>query len=136
MPAIEGGGTPRDRDLPELTDSELEVMKALWRSGAQSAREVHGELVRRLGWAYTTTRTMLDRMVEKGLLSRRSEHRLYVYEAALSRPRGLAGLVRRFARRVLEVEPASVVSLFGESLKLTDREIEELKALIAAAEDG
>lgn len=122
-------------DLPELTDSELEVMKALWRGGPRSAREVHDDLAARLDWAYTTTRTTLDRMVDKGLLHRRSHHGLYLYEPALSRPRGLAGLVRRLSRRVLEVEPARVVSLFGESLELTDEEIEEIEALIAEEED-
>lgn len=122
-------------DLPELTDSELEVMKALWRRGPRSAREVHDDLAPRLAWAYTTTRTTLDRMVDKGLVRRRSSHGLYVYESALSRPRGLAGLVRRLSRRVLEVEPARVVSLFGESLELTDEELRELEALIAADEE-
>lgn len=123
-------------DLPELTDSELEVMKALWRGGPRSAREVHDDLAARLDWAYTTTRTTLDRMVDKGLVHRRSIHGLYVYEPALSRPRGLAGLVRRLSRRVLEVEPARVVSLFGESLDLSDEEIRELETLIAAEEEG
>ena len=83
----------RDRDLPELTDSELEVMKVIWRGGSQSAREIHEALTERVSWAYTTTRTTLERMLGKGLVRRTSYHGLYVYESTLSRPRGLAGFV-------------------------------------------
>ena len=129
----------RRRDLPELTDSELEVMKTLWRAGPQSAREVHDALAERVGWAYTTTRTTLDRMVDKGHVERSSHHGLYVYRPELTRPVGLAGLVRRLAGRVLEVEPSRVVSLFGEGLELGAEEVAELEALVAehaATEDG
>ncbi|MCB1055168.1 MAG: BlaI/MecI/CopY family transcriptional regulator [Acidobacteria bacterium] len=119
---------------PELTETELEVMKTLWSQGESSAREAHERLAHRLGWAYTTSRTTLDRMVDKGLVERRSSHGLYLYDAAVSRPVGLAGLVQRLAGRVLEVEASRVVSLFTEGLELSAEEVAELEALIEESE--
>jgi len=119
--------------LPALTGPELELMKVLWRKGDLGARELHEAVGARLGWAYSTTRTTLERMVRKGLVGKRAFHGLYIYGAAISRARGLAGLVQEFAARVLESDPAPVVSLFAEQGALDEGEIAELHAILDAA---
>ena len=120
--------------LPELTRSELVVLKVLWREKRLSAREVHERLPAGLDWAYSTTRTTIDRMARKGLLSKESFHGIYLYEPLVSRVAGLAGVVRDLADRVLEVEYAPVVSLFAETNALTEQEIEELSRLLEKEE--
>jgi len=119
-----------DQELPELTRSELAVLKVLWGGGEASAREVHEGLAEGVDWAYSTTRTTLDRMAVKGLLSKRSFHGIYLYAPRISKAAGLAGLVRDLAERVLEVDYAPVVSLFAESKHLTPEEVEELSRLL------
>ena len=120
----------RDDAIPELTKSELAVLKVLWSDGEASAREVHEGLAEGVDWAYSTTRTTLDRMAAKGLLTKRSFHGIYLYAARISKVAGLAGLVRDLANRVLEVDYAPVVSLFAESNHLTPEEVEELSRLL------
>jgi len=110
-------------------------MKALWESEGQSAREIHDRLDSSLDWAYSTTRTVLDRMAKKGLVERTSFHGLYLFRPKVSRPRGLASLVRRFAESVLEVPASRVVSLFSESEALTEPERRELLKIIAETTD-
>ena len=121
---------PSERGLPELARSELAVLKVLWKAGESSAREVHERLPATLGWAYSTTRTTLDRMAAKGLLERRSFHGINVYRAAISKVAGLAGVVRELAQRVFETDYAPVVSLFAESNALTEEEVDELSRLL------
>jgi BlaI family transcriptional regulator, penicillinase repressor len=123
----------RPRPLPDLARSELDVLKVLWAEERLSAREVHERLAGRLGWATSTTRTILDRMVKKGLLARRDFHGVYLYAARISRPQGLARLVRDFAERVLELDHGSVVPLFARSEALTAEEIDELSRLLDEA---
>ena len=120
--------------LPRLAPAELEVMKALWQAGPLSAREIHDRVHDRTRWAYSTTRTIVERMVEKGLVSRASSHGLNVYEAAVSRAAGLARLVRDFAEQVLELKRAPVAALFAESDALTPEELKDLRALLEANE--
>lgn len=114
----------------EPNATELEVLKLLWRDGKLSAREVHERLADTQVWAYSTTRTVLDRMVAKKLLQRRVFHGLNLYDTRLSRVRAIAAMVRAFAERVVEVHPAAVVPLFAESDALTPAEVEELAALL------
>ncbi len=116
--------------LPHLTAAELEVMKVLWGAGKLSAREVHQRVAAGHGWAYSTTRTTIERMVKKGLLKKRAFHGLHLYRPAISRAAGLARRVREFARQVLETSHVPVVSLFAESGTLSEDEIAELESLL------
>jgi predicted transcriptional regulator len=105
-------------------------MKVLWRADGLSAREVHEKLGDRRDWAYSTTRTMIERMVRKGLIVKERFHGLHVYSAGVSRAEGLAQLVREFAAQVLESSHLPVVSLFAKAGSLTAQEIEELRLLL------
>jgi predicted transcriptional regulator len=116
--------------LPRLTDAELEVMKVLWARGRLSAREIHDLVVESQAWAYSTTRTTLERMVRKGLVRRGSFHGLHLYEPVVSRAAGFAHRVRDFASQLLESSPVPVVSLFAESGVLSDDEVDELLELL------
>jgi len=117
-------------ELPRLTPAELEVMKVLWSEGSLSAREVHDHLSNRLDWAYSTTRTTLDRLVNKGLLTKNRFHGIHLYGPSISRAAGLARLVQDFAHQVLEASPIPVVSLFAESESLSSEEVDELRRLV------
>lgn len=118
--------------LPQLTPAELEVMKALWRSDRLSARELHDRVAPRHGWAYSTTRTTVERMVRKGLVGKVAVHGLAVYEPRISRAAGLARLVRDVVE-VLGAEPAPVLALLDRSDSLTEAEIAELRGLLGGA---
>lgn len=125
----------RQGTLPRFTPVEFEIMKVLWREGPLSAREVHESLGDRVDWAYTTTRTNVDRMVAKGLISKASMHGIHVFSPAVSRVVGLARRVHEFASQVLESGHQPVVSLFAATGTLTDDEIKELQSLLDA-DDG
>ena len=122
-----------ETDLPQLTPAELEVMKTLWNAGRLSAREVHELLGDHMNWAYSTTRTTIERMVRKGLVEKKAFHGLHIYQASVSRATGLARMVRDFAQQVLETSHIPVVSLFADSGALTDAEVEELQKLLDEA---
>ena len=127
---------PRETELPQLTPAELEVMKVLWSRDGLSAREIHDELGERLQWAYSTTRTTVERMVRKGLVEKSPFHGLHIYRASVSRATGLARLVRDFARDVLESSHVPIVSLFADSGTLSDDELDELRRLLDREENG
>ncbi|MDO3386687.1 BlaI/MecI/CopY family transcriptional regulator [Gilvimarinus sp. SDUM040013] len=122
-------------NLPELSKSEHDVLNVLWARDQMSVREVHDLLATDGSRAYTTTKTVMDRMLQKQLLQRENFHGVFVYRAAISRPRGLARLVHNFARRVLEVDNVSAVSLFSGSKKISKAELAELEALLQKLDD-
>ncbi|MBN1780741.1 BlaI/MecI/CopY family transcriptional regulator [bacterium] len=117
-------------DLPELSKNEYDILRILWKNGRQSVREVHDAVQPIYHWAYTTTKTIMDRMTEKNLLSRESFHGVYLYRALISRPKGLARFVQFFADRILELDTATVVSMLSDNQTLTPEEIDELEEIL------
>ncbi len=117
--------------LHDLNSTELALLKVLWTHGSRSAREVHDEIGLQLGWASSTTRTTLDRMAKKGILSKKAFHGVQLYAPMVSRAAGLFGLIREFADKVLDGPVAPVLSLVEEAGDLKPEELAELRAIIA-----
>jgi predicted transcriptional regulator len=51
-------------------ENQLELMKAVWRTGGGTVEEIRAAMPAGYESAYTTTQTMLNRLAERGLLSR------------------------------------------------------------------
>lgn len=116
--------------VPTPSNAELELLKCLWRDGACSARELHNAAAAALDWSYSSTRKTLERMVDKGLVKEGSQHGLNVYSAKVGKVATLAALSADFARRVLEIDGPLPTQVFAESRLLSDKEIEQLQALL------
>ena len=68
----------------QLGPLETLVLECLWRCEAPvSVRDVSKEL--NGSWAYTTVMTTLDRLFRKGLASRQTQARAFLYRARLTR---------------------------------------------------
>ncbi len=117
--------------LPDLTKAEFDILRIIWKSGRLSVREVHDQITESYKWVYSTTKTMMDRMVKKGLLHREEFHGVFLYRPLISRPKGFARLIQFFADRVLELDYGSVVALFANSNAMNPKEIQELERLLA-----
>lgn len=118
-------------ELPDLNKNELQILNILWKNkGGFSIREVHEKIEHENQWAYSTTKTTMDRMVKKGLLERANFHGVYLYNAAISKPAGLAKLVSYFMNDVLEMDSGALMSLFGRSKALSDSEVDELEKIL------
>lgn len=116
--------------IPDLSKAEYDVLRVLWRLRQASVREVHDRLEADTGWAYTTTKTVMDRMAAKGLLERENLHGAFVYRPLVSRAAGLARFVRFFADRVVERDLGTVLGLFRDSETLSEEELAELERLV------
>lgn len=114
------------------TRTELSVLKQLWPGGRMSAREIHDAVSAETGWSYSTTRTIVTRMEEKGLLTRAEVHGMAVYTPALSRVAVLGAMARELARDVFDIKGALPASMFADSPHVTSEELSELDAILNA----
>lgn len=117
------------------TRTELTVLKQLWPAGRMSAREVHDAISKETGWSYSTTRTVLTRMEEKGLLKRSEVHGVAVYAPALSRVQVLGAMARELTRQVFDIKGELPASMFADSPHLTEEDLAELDAILNAEDE-
>ena len=118
--------------LPSPSDAELDVLKAFWRDGDLSAREVQDRIGVDLGWTGSTTRTVLERMRTKGLLGRRDVHGMAVYSTLQPKVAVIGGLMRRLGA-MLEIDGALPAAAFSGSQLLDADDIAALDAALNAA---
>lgn len=124
------------RKLPELSRSEFDILRVLWSSGSLTVREVHDLLKSKTGWAYSTTKTMMDRMAKKGLLKREEFHRIFIYTPLISKVQGLVKWLHFISDSVFETDPVRLVALFRDNETLSEKEIEDLKHLLEIGKEG
>ena len=83
-----------------VTDTELDVLKALWALEAGTVREVLDELGN--DWAYTTAQTLLGRLQEKGCVTSEKRGRAFVFRPTVSRDELLGQSLDDLAARVCD----------------------------------
>ena len=113
-----------------ISDAEWQVMNAVWEGQPLTAQEVVAALASQADWAPATIKTMLHRLVKKGVLTYEAQGNRYVYRAAARRRDCVRQASRSFLQRVFEGEPAPLVAHFLRSTKLSAAEIAELRNIL------
>lgn len=112
------------------TKPELAVLKFLWKRKAATAREITDAVAPAFEWTYSTMRTVLERMCEKGLLTKRQDDGVNAYGAAVGKVALLSTMIRDFSDRVLELDAAPPAVTFADSRLLSVEELEELELVL------
>ena len=116
--------------------AELAVLKHLWSAGPQSAREVHDAVAAAQDWSYSTTRTLLTRMTDKGLVARADVHGLSVFSASAEKVSLLGRMIRDFTSSVLELEGPLAATAFANSRLFTEEEAAALTRMLEADDEA
>jgi len=102
-------------DLDFRGDLQIEVMNAVWRLGECTVEDVRAEQPGRRRSAYTTIQTVLNRLVDRGLLSRSRQGRAFVYRAKMGESEYLARSIgERLAGASPDARRATLVTLVDD----------------------
>jgi len=107
------------KDL-ELFDSEWAILRVVWRLEPCAAPTVQEELQDQRGWAYTTVKTMMDRMVAKGLLKTKRIRNLYLYSAAVTEVQARRNEIMRAVKRAFDGTLTPMMQFLIENDELSD----------------
>jgi predicted transcriptional regulator len=118
------------RDLPDLAKSEWVLMEALWTRGQATASALQADLRSTQRWAYSTVKTMLDRLVEKGYVKSRRVGNVYEYTPRIRRGAAVTRTIDDLADRVLAGSVSPLIHRLVESRRLKDDEIRELRRML------
>ena len=119
----------------EPTKPELAILKQLWRAPDLNARDIHCSIKDEFGWSYSTVRTVLERMTEKGLISKTASDGVNIYAAEVTKVSVLGTMIADFSKRVLELDAAPGVAFFSDSKLLSEDELQELEEVLRREED-
>src|SRR5262245_19183823 len=123
--------TPKStNDLPALTRRERQIMDILYRSGRATASDVMAALAGKPH--YSTVRTQLRVLEEKGHVSHQEEGLRYVYMPAVPRRAARKSALRHLVDTFFDGSAEQVVAavLGGEGSKLTEEELDRIAELV------
>ncbi len=114
----------------ELTEAEWEIIQVVWEHEPCAAPTVQEELAARKKWTYSTVKTLMDRMVVKGLLTTGRIRNLMLYRSAISQQDARQGELRRTVKRAFGGAFTPMMQFMVENDALSRKELDELETLI------
>ena len=114
----------------ELTEGEWVIIQAVWDKQPCAAPTVQEELQSLKRWSYSTVKTMMDRMVTKGLLTTTRIRNLMLYSAAITRKEAQRGEIMRAVKRAFDGALTPMMQFMLDNSELTPEQLGEMEALI------
>jgi predicted transcriptional regulator len=116
----------------ELTEAEWSVIKAVWEAEPCTAPAIQEKLFKATGWHYSTVRTLMDRMVAKGVLAAKKVGKLTIYSSAVTRAEAQRGELFYALKHAFNGALTPMVQCLLESKNLDAEELAQIEALIKA----
>ena len=114
----------------ELFESEWTILQKVWELEPCAAPTVQEALQGEKGWAYTTVKTMMDRMVKKGLLKTQKIRNLYLYCSAVTQSQARKSEITRTLKRAFDGTFTPLMQFLIENDQLSEQEYHHLEQLI------
>jgi predicted transcriptional regulator len=123
------------RQLPNVAEAELTVLRVLWDHGPATVRDVLERLqADGRDWAYTTVQTLLQRLVDKGRVRADRSGLAHLFAAAVTRDDLARERVDEVVDSLLGGAVAPLVLPLVERGRFSPSEIARFRELLDAAE--
>jgi len=114
----------------ELTESEWTIIKAVWDHEPCAAPAIQEKLHKQTAWTYSTVRTLMDRMVAKGLLTAEKVRNLTLYRSVVTREQAQRGELFYALKHAFNGALTPMVQCLLDTRSLSVDELETLESLI------
>ncbi len=124
---------PTHKANVELTEAEWEIMKVVWEKEPCAAGTVQESLAGSRDWAYSTVKTTMDRMAEKGFLHIQRIRNLQLFKSCVSEVDAKRGEFRKMLKRAFDGALTPMMQFLIEHEGLSKDESAQLRKLVNKA---
>lgn len=118
-------------EKPNISDAEWEVMRICWFMNVPfTANEIVEALKEHNDWKPNTIKTLIGRLVKKGVLGYKEDGRNYLYYPLIAEEECIKAESKSFLTRVFGGALKPMLVTFLQEEKLSQEEIEELKRIL------
>ena len=118
------------KTLPQISESEFEVMKVIWKYAPISTNEITDKLTQTTKWSPKTIQTLIKRLVTKKVLSYEKQSRVFVYTPLIKEKEYIGQESNSFLKRYYNGDITAMLSAYMEDDKLSKSEIDTLRSLL------
>lgn len=115
------------------TPREMSIIQILWKLGPATVRQIHEELISQPGAkqiGYTTSLKFMQIMLEKGLLTRRTEERTHYYAPTISEKENVKQVLNEIVERTYQGSRSRLVMQILGGAKTSKEELDSIRAFL------
>uniref|UniRef100_UPI000CF646DF CopY/TcrY family copper transport repressor n=1 Tax=Streptococcus suis TaxID=1307 RepID=UPI000CF646DF len=98
-----------------ITDAEWEVMRVVWANDRVTSKTVISVLKEKMDWTESTIKTILGRLVEKGVLNTEQEGRKFIYTANIVEKEAVRDYAEDIFNRICNKKVGNVIGSIIEN---------------------
>ncbi len=121
---------PRNR-ATEPTQAEWKVLKILWEIKGGALGDVFSVAQEEHGWAHSTVKTILKRLVDKGYVKTKRVGNSFWYQPVRSPMKSMASAIEGILDQALEGTSGPILAHVIKNTDLSIEEIQQLKDILA-----
>ena len=118
-----------------ISDAEWEVMEIIWNNESCTSSQIIKALAEMKNWSPATIKTLLSRLVKKGVIDYKNKDRARSYFALVEKNKCLKQEGKLFLKRFYKGSLSHMLANFLEEEELTDKDIHELKNMLDQYKD-
>lgn len=116
----------------EVTSSEWEIMRIIWTKGAIDTNAIISIMQEKRDWTESTIKTLLRRLVNKGILSTTKEGRQFTYHTNISEADAMSATVNDVFSRLCNMKKGAVITQLLKNTELSQADIKVMQAVLAS----
>jgi BlaI family penicillinase repressor len=121
-----------ERKKGTIHETEWDLLEALWAKERATAREVSEVLAKKRGWAVSTVKTLLDRMVQKDLVSARQVGNVWEYTPAVRPIEARRSAWGELVEKAFGGSVGPALHFLAKDAKLSKKDLAALRELLDA----
>ncbi|MHC4215381.1 MAG: BlaI/MecI/CopY family transcriptional regulator [Planctomycetota bacterium] len=127
--------TKQNKAKTELTEAEWIIMKVIWENEPCAAGTVQEALANSKDWAYSTVKTTMDRMANKGFLKIKKIRNLQLFSSVISEVDAKRGELRKMLKRAFDGALTPMMQFLIDHEGLSKTESQQLRKLVNQAKN-
>jgi len=117
-------------NCPSISDAEWRVMHEVWRCEPITSGEITSRLSDTTDWTPGTIKTLLHRLVQKGVLEFQRKGNRYLYRSNYSESECMDQASDQLLHTVFKGRPVPMLAYLVESARLSGAEVDSLREML------
>lgn len=114
----------------QISPSEWEIMRVIWTNHPISGKEVNEILKEKKEWKLATTKTLIGRLVKKGMLSTEKRGRKFEYSPLVTEKESMDESIEDLLNQICNTKISDSIETILEKRTLSKSELEQLEIII------
>lgn len=114
----------------QISPAEWEIMRVVWTSHPITSKEIFEILQDKTDWKLPTAKTLIGRLVKKGMLTTETKGRKYEYSPAVTEKESMKEATDALLQQVCSTKVGQTIELMLENSVLSQEDLTSLEQLI------